>query len=104
MLQSVAWTRMVVEFAQTDSLAVAVEKTFDGEHPCPMCQKIQRGREKESAPGPLVKWEKLPEGVLDVPCVTVPAPAELESSSVWGAPRPGKGTVHTPPKPPPRLA
>jgi hypothetical protein len=46
-LQAVAWGRMLASNVQTDSLAVAVEKTFDGDHPCPMCQKISAARAEE---------------------------------------------------------
>ena len=39
-LQGVAWTKMVRDFAQTDSLGVAIGKTLDGQHPCSLCKKI----------------------------------------------------------------
>lgn len=40
-LQSVAWATMLVEYSQEASLAEAVEKTFDGAHPCALCLNIQ---------------------------------------------------------------
>ena len=46
-LQTVAWTGMLVRYAQQGSLAEAVSKTFDGEHPCKMCQFVETGRAKE---------------------------------------------------------
>jgi hypothetical protein len=39
-LQGVAWTNMVRDFAKTDSIGTALEKTFDGQHPCTLCKKI----------------------------------------------------------------
>ena len=36
LLQTVAWTTMVNDFSRTGSLSMAVEKTFDGRHPCPL--------------------------------------------------------------------
>ena len=39
-LQTVAWTAMVVERAQTASLSEALQTTFDGQHPCTLCKKI----------------------------------------------------------------
>jgi hypothetical protein len=33
-LQSIAWTTMLADHLRADSLAEAVQKTFDGEHPC----------------------------------------------------------------------
>ncbi len=72
-LQTVAWSRMLVDFSTTDSLTLAVEKTFDGAHPCPLCKVVKQTREKEENDAPLVKSElkwnvSLPAGV------TVPAP------------------------------
>ena len=47
-LQSVAWVAMLHDYSQqTGSIAVAVEQTFDGQHPCELCQKIQAVKAKE---------------------------------------------------------
>jgi hypothetical protein len=46
-LQTFAWARMLVEYSTQNSLAEAVEMTFDGKHPCPMCLKIEKGRKQE---------------------------------------------------------
>src|SRR6186997_787245 len=46
-LQSVAWAKMLVEYAQQDPLSVAIEKTFDGAHPCAICHTVSDGRKKE---------------------------------------------------------
>ena len=48
-LQSLAWVRMTVSFAQRDTLSVALEKTFDGKHACPLCKFVKRG--KATQPG-----------------------------------------------------
>jgi len=42
LLQSVAWTRMFIEFSRTESFSTAMEQTFDGKHPCPLCKMIQK--------------------------------------------------------------
>ena len=42
-LQGIAWTGMMIKFSQQDSIAEAVSKTFDGEHPCPLCKAVQNG-------------------------------------------------------------
>lgn len=52
-LQSVAWTGMLITRLQSEGVLEAVEKTFDGEHPCPMClalKKAQKDERKNSAP------------------------------------------------------
>ncbi len=46
-LQLVAWTGMVVTYAQQGSVREALSKTFDGEHPCRLCLAIQEGRAQE---------------------------------------------------------
>ncbi len=51
MLQSVAWTGMFADYIRNLSLADALEKTFDGEEPCPMCCAVKKGREQEKQQG-----------------------------------------------------
>jgi hypothetical protein len=46
-LQSVAWTAMLVTRAWETSLVDAAKTTFDGRHPCSFCKKIEKGREGE---------------------------------------------------------
>jgi hypothetical protein len=46
-LQSVAWTRMLVERAGRASFAQAVKTTFDGAHPCAFCKRIEGVKQKE---------------------------------------------------------
>jgi hypothetical protein len=43
MLQSIAYTRMLLEFAEQDSLGTAVKKTFDERYACSLCPKIRDG-------------------------------------------------------------
>jgi len=45
-LQSVAWVGMLFNYAHNGTVISAVEKTFDGRHPCPLCQAIEKGREQ----------------------------------------------------------
>ena len=47
MLQSVAWTTMLADNLRTQSLAEAVTHTFDGRHPCCLCNAIAAGRKSE---------------------------------------------------------
>lgn len=50
LLQSVAWTQMLVERTQQASFGEAVKTTFDGAHPCAMCKRITDGKQKEQQP------------------------------------------------------
>lgn len=47
LLQSAAWVGMTVKFARTDSITVALQKTFDGEHPCAVCKMVKEGKASE---------------------------------------------------------
>jgi len=42
-LQSAAWAGMFIDFAREGSVIEAVEKTFDGQHACPLCKKVKEG-------------------------------------------------------------
>jgi hypothetical protein len=48
-LQSYAWAKMAVEYSQTAGFFKGVEKTFDGEHPCDMCDHVQKETQKENS-------------------------------------------------------
>lgn len=47
LLQSVAWVGMVVSYSHDASLGEALEKTFDGKHPCALCKTIAAGKKSE---------------------------------------------------------
>ena len=101
LLQSVAWTRMIVERAGGQSFSQAVQTTFDGEHPCDLCKRISEGKQGERQP------EKSPLNVkLDLLCerrvIAIAPPSEpviSPSNTVEGTPR-----AECPPVPPPRAA
>lgn len=44
LMQMVAWSRMFVLYSRVMPVAEAVEMTFDGDHPCPMCQSIKKAQ------------------------------------------------------------
>ena len=46
-LQTVAWAGMIVAYSRDSTVQQAVSKTFDGQHPCPLCKAIEQGREQE---------------------------------------------------------
>jgi len=43
-LQSVAWLTMVIDYSKQTTLGDALEKTFDGAHPCALCKTEQRAK------------------------------------------------------------
>ena len=47
LLQTLAWTGMIIAYSQENPFRDAVRMTFDGEHPCAMCKTIKQGRSEE---------------------------------------------------------
>jgi hypothetical protein len=47
LFQSVAWVGMVISYSQAAPLKEALAKTFDGKHPCLLCQQIAKGKQSE---------------------------------------------------------
>jgi len=65
LLQSAAWMGMLIDFSRNSTVAEAVCKTFDGEHPCPLCKAIAAGKksqQKKEFSLKLPKLEFLPPG------------------------------------------
>lgn len=104
-LQTAAWAGMFLERVQTESVSAAIEKTFDGEHPCRVCLLVREGRRAQttddSAPGP-VRTVK-----LDA-CVRLDAVPVLEPSAAPPAAYPDgppcERRSEPPSLPPPRSA
>lgn len=74
LLQGVAWANMIRDYSRGDSLTQAVEKTFDGKHPCPLCKKIAAQRSKEEKAPVTVKAEKKAEVFLPSASTLIPLP------------------------------
>jgi len=81
MLQSVAWASMFVRYVQVDGMGTALEKTFDGQHPCPLCHRVQEGRRAERERSPLTQVERRPDCLLTVEAVGIPL-CELARESI----------------------
>jgi hypothetical protein len=77
LLQGVAWATMIHDFSRGGSLTQAVEKTFDGKHPCAMCKKIAKVKNSEASgeKAPFtVKVEKKAEVFIASNCSELPQP------------------------------
>ena len=100
-LQSVAWTTMLVNNLTANPVSTAIERTFDGEHPCPLCKAIAKGRKAEKKTDTLISLKKL-EALNQSAGLLIAAPAaypRIEGRQSFAA------TVPTPPPtPPPRAA
>jgi hypothetical protein len=60
MLQSVAWLNMVRDYSQSSTLSRALAKTFDGNHPCPLCRFIQKEKSAQHSPKSIPAPQKNP--------------------------------------------
>jgi hypothetical protein len=76
LLQTIAWGNMLVEFSSKESFSAAVDKTFDGEHPCPLCKVVKKSK-SEQEKKPLLKAEMKWEVAMPAP-VRVPFPWSTE--------------------------
>jgi len=100
-LQSVAYTRMLIEFAQQDSWCTAVKKTLDDRYACSLCPKIRDGCDNErkapSKPGEIHQ----PEFLMESGSLICFAP--LVVAEVTFVPARQVDFSNAPPKPPPRV-
>ena len=105
-LQSVAWAEMLHSYSQrSGSVAVAVEQTFDGQHPCELCQQIQVAKAKEHKESPTAPATKEDAKVKALVANSV-LPALARTIEAISCPRavfaPGSSRAEQPPTPPPR--
>jgi hypothetical protein len=74
LLQGVAWATMIKDFSRSGSVTIAVQKTFDGKHPCAMCKKIAAQRSHDEKTPATVKAEKKAEVFIALGTAIVPLP------------------------------
>ena len=105
-LQSVAWAEMLHRYSQqTGSVAVAVEQTFDGQHPCELCQEIQVAKakeHKESPTAPTTKDDAKVKASLSNSALSASARTVEAISFPRAVFAPGSSRAEQPPTPPPR--
>lgn len=80
LLQTVAWSGMVVTYAQEDCLRTALVKTFDGQHPCTLCRVVEDGRSAEKKPSTTLKLAKLE--VCFLPTIVIQVPEVSSARSI----------------------
>lgn len=52
LLQCAAWASMTWRQSSTLPLAAAIERTFDGRHPCGLCHVVERGTQSSERQAP----------------------------------------------------
>lgn len=107
LLQTVAWTNMLISYSRNAPFAEAVAKTFDGKHPCAMCLKIREGRdqeERQQKEAPLIKMEKMPDLILGDQRPLLPFAPAKAPNAVPFVPHLRADFIERPHTPPPRLS
>lgn len=103
-LQSIAWSGMIVSYSAKSGLLQGVEETFDGEHPCPMCKAIKQARESESSPADSLAPVQKSALLLGLPPQAVPLPTHAAFPQVTQLAARASLINLPPPLPPPRAA
>lgn len=100
-LQSIAWTSMLADNLREGTVTEAVNRTFDGEHPCSMCKQIAEGKKSEKKSDALnLKVTKLEFATAQIGFVFT-APATFQPFSVLHST--AESYAEAPPVPPPRF-
>lgn len=81
LLQSAAWVSMVVAYSKDATVVEALEKTFDGEHPCSLCKMVEKGAATDSDTDkdrkePAPKIQKMDFMLVSIDAVVMPPPGE----------------------------
>jgi hypothetical protein len=104
-LQSAAWVGMMVSYSRGGGIGEALEKTFDGEHPCLLCKLVEAGAASDEDEGgnqtasPNVKKIDLALPWVDKIIFAQPGADDFGSLDVRAIARAGEPSV-----PPPRVA
>lgn len=98
-LQSVAWTTMLASNLRNGSFTQAVERTFDGKHPCCLCKQIAAGKKAQKKTDLALQLKRL-EFLSERPRFIFTAPTyfwHLRPADVFS-----ESVCRPPPTPPPR--
>lgn len=100
-LQTVAWSTMLANNLRESSLTEALEKTFDGDHPCQLCKHISAGKKAEKKSDFQVDLKKFEfTNASEAFVFAAPQTFWSQNESVFS----GEALSYAPPLPPPRLA
>ncbi|MBV9488838.1 MAG: hypothetical protein JO069_03820 [Verrucomicrobia bacterium] len=57
LLQATAWMGMLVHYSEQAGIQTGLVQTFDGAHPCHVCEAIKSGKKQEGKKAPLLQAE-----------------------------------------------
>lgn len=105
-LQSFAWARMLAAYSRSAPLSEAIQKTFDGAHPCALCLQIRDGRQQQEREEEKLPWAKTGRAAdlfFEHRPATAPRAPSAAVAAVPFVPQGRSDFVASPPKPPPRV-
>jgi len=101
-LQGAAWLGMLVSYSRESTLTQSIAKTFDGDHPCKLCEAVQRGESSQKRlPHALPALAKL--DLVEPECETFIFPKPSYVQPALAPPMMG-GMAARPQTPPPERA
>ena len=103
-LQSAAWTGMLIGYAMQGTITEAVGMTFDGRHPCKLCKVVDQGTKSSPKPAsnekePVKKIQLFAEATPEMWVQSYRRSAAPSDAGIIGPVR-----QWAPPVPPPRAA
>lgn len=98
LLQTVAWTSMLADNLESCSFHDAVVRTFDGQHPCPLCKAIAAAKKSEQKNQATFGQQKLDFPPIEE-CLVLIGPPRTEIPSLSSV---SESILQKPPTPPPR--
>ena len=101
-LQAVAWTGMIATYSRNATLGEALAKTFDGQHPCNLCNLVRHGKASEKKQEAIKVKTKI-DFWMPLRPVTV-EPREVASSNFAAFASDIRTRSDSPPVPPPRFS
>lgn len=99
-LQVAAWVGMLVNYSRDATLTEAVEMTFDGEHPCPMCKAIEAEQTKTDPDA--IQGETTTRLILFIESPFAWRATSSPIATLRLTSTPGRPASHQPDTPPPR--
>jgi len=102
-LQTVAWTKMLYDYSSGGSFVEALTKTFDGLHPCNLCETIQQGQSEEKSQTAVLSNESKSGSYAVSQSEALPLPRCRSFAYPWPAGLFADSLVAGPPRPIPIL-
>jgi hypothetical protein len=103
-VQAFAWGRMLADYSQQGSLLSALDKTFNGQHPCALCHKVREGVAQDQKAQTENRGEK-PRPVdafWELRVALTPSPQIIPHQEHCHYAVPCAHFIDSPPSPPPR--